>query len=78
MFIKKLGDKMYLCYRNNGKTGKITDIKEIRTEYFVWSHYVSSGGKDGCGMIQRGGNNITAPKDLVGKRVRFIVEIVED
>ena len=64
----------YLCRTTStNNRGKWADSKTLRNWWFV---KYRSDSKNGCQQINVG--SISLPKELVGKKIRFKIEQVED
>lgn len=69
-FIKKSANGEYYVYRKYGKS--VGRIKKEATIY----NWFPVRSKDGGGGI-RLTENVTVPKELVGKKIRLKVEVIE-
>ena len=72
-FIKKIDGEYVVCIRHNKRQGKIRPTDIIRTTHTV---RIGTGGLGK--LILPTENQITLPKNFIGKKVRLIVKEVKD
>ena len=80
MFVKKINGE-YFLYR-----GRIMDLRgrKKRRPRHIYNWWLVKANMDNqrkssyyCGVIPSNSSNITLPKELVGKRIRFKVEVLK-
>lgn len=71
-FVRKLGKDYYVCKSNHKLKGRLPCGKEIVSEFLV-----KIGSNKGVGTLGLGKQTIF-PKELVGKKIRLRVEIIDE
>jgi len=73
MFIRKTTSGLYICRRAGRRTGRKWKKTTFLSHFLIKNQ--SNNRKNNSGHLNLG--NVSFPKEMIGKRIRLKVEVVE-